>query len=97
VSSVQGLASLQLSAVPGRQLPNVQASPTVQAFWSSQPAVLLAKTQPVAGSQLSVVHSFWSSHDTGVPTQAPPEQVSCDVHALPSVHALVLFVVTQPA
>ena len=88
---------MQLSGVPGRQLPKVQASPAVQAFPSSQAAVLLAKTQPVAGSQLSVVHAFWSSHDSGVPMHAPPEQVSCDVHALPSVHAFTLFAWTQPA
>jgi hypothetical protein len=92
LSSVQGLLSLQLSALPGRHVPKVHVSPSVHAFPSLQAAVLLLKTQPVAGSQLSVVHSFWSSQVTGVPTHAPPEHPSCEVQAFPSVQTFVLYV-----
>jgi hypothetical protein len=69
----------------------------VHAFPSSQAAVLFANTQPVAGSQLSVVQTVLSLQRTGVPPlQVPPPQVSPAVHALPSSQAFVLFVKTQP-
>jgi len=41
--------------------------------------------QPLAGSQMSVVQGFWSSHRvkaTGRPAQVPPVQVSLAVQAL---------------
>jgi hypothetical protein len=96
LSVVQGLLSLQLAAVPGRHVPNAQASPVVQAFPSSQAMVLLLKTQPVAGSQLSVVQRLASSQTRGTPEHAPPEHVSLVVHASRSLHALWLFVKTHP-
>jgi hypothetical protein len=96
LSLVHTLLSLQFTAVPGRQAPNAQASPAVHASASSQTIVLFAKTQPVAGLQLSVVQRLPSSHASGVPTHAPPEQVSRLVHALESLHGFVVFAYTQP-
>jgi len=90
LSLVQPLPSLQLSGVPARQVPIPQASPTVQAFPSSQAFVLLTKTQPVAGLQLSVVHAFPSSQAVGVPTHAPLLHVSPEVQAFRSEQALAL-------
>ena len=47
--------------------------------------------------QVSFVHGLPSSQlAAGPPTQVPPLHVSLVVHALPSLHALVLFVCTQP-
>jgi hypothetical protein len=88
LSLVQGLLSLQFTAVPGRQVPNAQASPVVHTFPSSQALVLFAKTQPVAGSQLSVVQELASSHTRGTPAHEPPEHVSPVVQASWSLHAL---------
>jgi hypothetical protein len=96
LSVVQGLLSLQLVADPGRHVPNAQASPVVHAFPSSQAIVLLLKTQPVVGSQLSLVQKVASSQTRGTPEHAPPEHVSPVVHASRSLHALALFVKTQP-
>jgi hypothetical protein len=71
-------------------------SPVVQALPSLQGLVLLVKTQPVAGLQLSVVHTFASLQTVGVPgLHVPPPQASPVVQALPSLHGLVLFVKTQ--
>src|SRR5262249_2376556 len=54
---------------------------------SAQAAVLLAKTQPVAGSQPSVVQGFPSSHTGGAPAvQLPARHVSAPLHASPSLH-----------
>src|SRR2546422_6572961 len=48
--------------------------------------------QPLAGLQLSVVHTLWSSQlGGGPPTHVPPLQVSFVVQALPSLHGAVLF------
>ena len=92
-SSVHGLLSLQFSEpAPGWQLPPEHVSPVVQAFKSSHAAVLLVKTHPVAGAQLSVVHTLLSLQTTAVPAwQLPPPHVSPVVHAFPSLHAAVLF------
>jgi hypothetical protein len=92
LSVVQGLLSLQFNAVPDRHEPNAHWSPVVHAFPSSHAFVLFVKTQPVAGSQLSVVQALLSLHTKGVPTHAPPEHVSPVVHAFRSLHAFVLFV-----
>ena len=73
-------------------------SPVVQAFPSLQPAVLFVKTHPVAGTQVSVVHTL-PSLQTRVPApglQLPVSQVSPRVQALPSSHAAVLLVKTHP-
>ena len=89
---------MQTTAAPGTQVPPEQVSPVVQAFPSLQEAVLLVKTQPVAGSHVSVVQTLLSLQMTAVPgTQVPPEQVSPAVQAFPSLHAAALFVKTQPA
>jgi hypothetical protein len=96
-SSVQGLPSSQTTAVPGWHDPPPQASPVVHALPSSHGLVLLVKTQPDAGLQVSVVQALLSLQTTGTPgRQAPPPQVSPVVQALPSLHGLVLLVKTQP-
>src|SRR5207245_3415723 len=66
-------------------------SSSVQALPSSQvaPGVATCMHSPVAGSQESVVHWFWSSQERGVPWQTGPPAVvgthlSSSVQALPS-------------
>ncbi|MEE9471062.1 MAG: hypothetical protein V3W32_05030, partial [Gemmatimonadota bacterium] len=75
-SSVQTLPSSQFGAAPPTQAPAEQVSAVVQASPSSHEAVLLAVTQPVAGSHESVVQTLPSSQfGAAPPTQAPAEQV----------------------
>ena len=62
LSVVHALLSLHTVAAPERHVPNAHTSPVVHALPSSQAFVLLAKTQPVAGLQLSVVQPLPSSH-----------------------------------
>jgi hypothetical protein len=58
---------------------------------------LFAKTQPVAGSQLSFVHALASSQTRGEPGwHVPTEHASPVVQTFPSSQAFVLFVNTQP-
>ena len=97
-SSVHGLLSSQFNApAPGWQVPPLHVSPVVHALLSSQAAVLFVKTQPEAGTQVSVVHTLPSLQTTAVPAwQFPPPHVSPVVHAFWSSHAAVLFVKTQP-
>ena len=65
----------------------------VQAFPSSQDAVLLALTQPLAGTQESSVQGLLSLQPGAEPpTHAPAAQVSAVVQALPSSQDAVLFV-----
>jgi hypothetical protein len=79
------------------QLPPLQVSLVVHALLSVQTAALFVVTHPAVSSQESVVHTFPSSHfRVAPPTQLPPLQVSLVVHALLSVQAAVLFVVTHP-
>ena len=95
VSVVQELPSLQLTGGPGWHAPPPQASGPVQALPSSQGAVLLLCTQPVAGSQVSVVQRFPSSQlGGGPPTHVPFAHVSAVVQTLPSVHGAVVNPVT---
>src|SRR5437762_14080323 len=85
LSSVQGLPSVQSGAVPPAQLPPLQVSLVVQALPSSQVAVLLVWTHPVAGLQLSLVQGLPSLQSgAGPPTQRPPPVGSLVVQALPS-------------
>jgi hypothetical protein len=92
-SSVQTLLSSQTTGVPGLHTPPPQVSPVVQAFPSSHGLVLFTKTQPVAGLQLSLVHTLLSLQTTGVPgLHTPPPHVSPKVQAFPSLHGFVLFV-----
>ena len=46
---------------------------------------------------MSSVHTFWSSQFSApLPTHLPPEHASLGVHRLPSLHAEVLLLNTQP-
>jgi hypothetical protein len=96
VSSVHGLLSLHTSAAPPTQAPAEQVSLVVQVLPSLQGAVLLVKTHPVPGAQVSSVHGLVSLHTNAAPpTQTPPEQVSFVVQAFPSLHGAVLLVNRQ--
>jgi phage-related protein len=69
----------------------------VQAFPSSHAAVMFVWRQPVARSQVSVVHGLLSSQfGPGPLMQDPLPHVSPTVHAFPSSQAAVLFVWTHP-
>ena len=62
-----------------------------------QGPVLLAKTQPVAGSQPSSVQGLPSLQTLGLPgAQVPFAQASAVVHRLPSLHGAVLSAAVQP-
>src|SRR2546427_499501 len=88
VSVVQMLLSSQTTGVPGWQVPPPHVSPVVHALPSSHAFVLFLKTQPVAGSQVSVVQTLLSLQTAGAPGwQMPPPQVSPDVQGFPSSHA----------
>ncbi len=82
LSFVHRFVSSQTIGAPGTHDPAAQMSPFVQASESSHAAVLGAKSQPVAGMQLSFVHAFKSSHDNAPePTHIPaPSHVSVVVH-----------------
>ena len=96
-SLVHTLPSSQAKAAPGWQLPPPQTSTVVQALLSVQGKVLFWCVQPVLASHSSVVHGLPSSHGACVPpTHSPPEHASFSVHELPSSHASVLGVNTQP-
>ena len=92
---VHSLASLQVMVVP-RQEPAEHLSPVLQALASLQTLVLLVKTQPEAGLQVSLVQPLESLQVTAVPAQVPAAQTSPDVQALASLQATVLLVKTQP-
>jgi len=79
-------------------LPRAHVSLLVHTLPSSQAAVLLVNTQPVAVLQLSLVHGLASVHATGLPAlHTPSAQMSPAVHFEPSSHALpVSLVVVQP-
>ena len=97
LSSVHTLPSLQLKGGPATHEPPEQVSFVVHALPSVHGAVLLAYTHPLAGLQLSSVHTLPSLQFRGrPPTHEPPEQVSFVVHALPSVHGAVLLAYTHP-
>jgi hypothetical protein len=105
VPAVQ-VAAWQVS-VPLHGLPSLQAVPLVRAGWvhappphtslvqalpsSAQGAVLLVKTQPLVGLQLSAVQPLLSLQVSGVPAlQLPAWQVSAPLQALPSLQAVPL-------
>jgi hypothetical protein len=91
-SLVHGLLSLQFGAAPPTHAPPEHVSPVVHALPSLQDAVLFECAQPVAGLHESSVHALPSLQFVAEPpTQAPPAQASPVVHALPSLHAAVLF------
>jgi hypothetical protein len=90
-SFVHGLLSLQTKGTPAMQVPPEQDSCPLQAFRSPQPLLLFGvNTHPVAGLQVSSVHGLLSLHTRGAPVQVPFPHVSLIVHALLSLHALVL-------
>lgn len=96
VSVVHTLPSLQVGAGPPTHAPPEQASFVVQALLSLQAATLFTCTQPDRGLQESSVQTLLSLQlGAGPPTQLPPEQVSFVVHALLSLHEMVLFVCAQ--
>ncbi len=75
-------------AVPGAQVS------VVHGLWSSHFA---RWTQPAVSEQASIVHGSLSLQlGGGPPTHTPLLQWSLVVHALPSLHAAVLLVCTQP-
>ena len=96
VSVVQGLLSLQVTAVGPVHTLLAHTSLVVQALPSEQTDVLAAFTQPVAELQESSVHTLLSLQDFNVPAQAPDWQVSPVVHALLSSHAAELLACKQP-
>ncbi len=97
LSAVQSLLSLHGFGVAPTQLPPPQMSPNVHAFLSSHSLVLFVKTQPVAGTQVSVVQTLSSVHGGMVaPLQTPWPHASSLVQALLSVQVPVTFVCTQP-
>jgi hypothetical protein len=96
-SVVHGLPSLQFCSAPAWQAPFAHVSPTVQTLPSVHAALLLLNTQPVATLQLSLVQPLASLQLTSEPDwQLPPAQTSPLVQALPSSHALVRLLCTQP-
>ncbi len=98
LSSVHGLPSLQVVAVPALQVPSLQTSPLVQASPSLHTAVLLLCEQPFAMSHRSSVHGLPSSQGLAVPSpQVPALQVSPTVQPLPSSHGVgSIAALTQP-
>jgi hypothetical protein len=73
-SVVQGFESLQTSGVPAVHVPVWQVSGPLQRLPSvhDTPLATGVAVQPVAGLQVSVVHTFESLHTTGVPAVHTP-------------------------
>ena len=98
-SMLHGLPSSHIGPLVGTQsgvAPSTQRSPVVQSLPSLHVPVLNACSQPVVGSQLSVVHWFPSSQSSAGPEQVPFAQLSGFVQALPSLHVPERGVVVQP-
>lgn len=88
VSSVQGLLSLQLVALPALQIPPLQASSLLQASPSVQVLALGKFVQPAAGlAQASSVQGLPSSHFIAPTIQVPDWHLSPLVHLLPASQA----------
>jgi hypothetical protein len=93
VSTVQPLASLQLSAAPAVQVPPWQVSLPLHTLPSPHdvPFSTGVLAQPKTGSQLSVVQTLLSLQLRAVPAvQVPLWQVSLPLHTLLSGHAVPL-------
>ena len=96
VSVVQTLSSLQSTADLPAQLPLAQASPLVHRLPSSQLPLAATATQPLAGSQLSVVQALLSLQRLTAPgSHLPLAQASLVLQLLPSSQAAVLAVAAQ--
>jgi hypothetical protein len=94
---VHGLPSSQPGVPLPLQVPPAQASTNVQGLLSSHGTVLATNLQPLAGSQLSVVHNLLSLQVVGLPpVQAPPAQASPLVHGLLSLQVAVVGKYSQP-
>jgi hypothetical protein len=88
VSFVQALLSLQTVAAPPVQVPApLHLSLVVQAFPSSQAAVLFVWMQPLPAEQVSVVHTLPSSQLVAAPPLQEPvaSHLSLVVQASPSL------------
>jgi hypothetical protein len=101
LSVVQMLPSSQTSAVLDVQTPVWHVSAPLQTFPSGQglPFSTAVAEQPVAGAQLSVVHTFPSLQTSGAPAaQVPFWQVSAPLQRLVSAHDVPFAtgVVVQP-
>src|SRR5436309_2199156 len=93
MSVVQGLPSLQLSAVPAAHVPAWHVSAPLHTFPSLHevPLATAACWQPCTGSHVSVVQGLPSLQLGGVPAvQIPAWHVSAPLHTLPSLHEVPL-------
>src|SRR5262245_56623385 len=91
LSTVQGMLSLQLRAVPGTQTELRHVSAPLQALVSGQgtPFAAAVTWQPRIGSQMSIVHTLLSLQTSGVPArQAPRLQTSLLLQMLPSLQVV---------
>ena len=96
LSVVQPLPSSHTRGEPAHAPPE-HVSPVVQAFPSLHASWLLENTHPVAESHESVVQTLLSPQTFGPPGwQAPAEQKSPTVHALPSLHTSAFAAWTHP-
>jgi len=96
-SAVHGFLSSQLIALPGLQAPPPQVSPPVQALPSLHGSEFAVFTQPLLGSQLSLVQTLPSSQlSAGPALQVPSAQMSSLLQALPSLQGAVLLACVQP-
>src|SRR5437899_783008 len=89
MSLVQGLPSLQLSAVPAAHVPAWHVSAPLHTFPSLHeiPFATAACWQPCTGSHVSVVQGLLSLQLRGAPAvHTPARQVSAPLHTLPSLH-----------
>src|SRR3972149_491207 len=97
VSSVHTFPSLQELGAPDVHTPSLQMSTKVQAFPSSQGAILFVFVHPLTESQASSVHILPSSQGIGAPdVHTPLLQVSNEVQTFPSSQRLLLFVYLHP-
>src|SRR2546422_158090 len=89
MSLVQGLPSLQLSAVPAAHVPAWHVSAPLHTFPSLHevPFATAGCWQPCTGSHVSVVQGLLSLQLGALPAvQRPPRRFSVPLHASPSRH-----------
>ena len=89
--------AVQTTAAPLVQTPDLQTSPVVHANPSVQalPSALTTFAQPLTGSQTLAMWHWSAVQVAKVPVQLPLLHLSLVVQALPSSHAIVLFVCVQ--
>jgi hypothetical protein len=92
LSAVQSLPSSQFVASAPAQLPPLQTSPVVHGLPSSHVLVVFAPThRPLTVLHVDVTHTLPLLQTVcAPPTHCPSRQLSGFVHALPSLHVLVL-------